>query len=145
MSDEERRMAAESGSPPTTDSEERSRKVPSWLAVFAAFLGAVVGVIVARLVLVGFVGMFDFAGKPVWDYRFAGKTVWNYLDVFLVPVAVGLVTVWLTLWENRRQLKYEALQKRLQEQAEDIRKERELEIENKRADAERELAKQRTG
>jgi hypothetical protein len=112
MSDEERRMAAESGSPPAADSEERSHKVPSWLAVFAAFLGAVVGVIVARLVLVGFAGMFDFAGKTVWDYRFAGKTVWNYLDVFLVPVAVAGATAWLTWKQNRRQRRDEAAQER---------------------------------
>jgi hypothetical protein len=110
MSDEERRMAAESGSPPAAASEEQSRKVPSWLAVFASFLGAVAGVIVARLVLVGFAGMFDFAGKTVWDYRFAGKTVWNYLDVFLVPVAVAGATVWLTWEQNRRQRRDEAAQ-----------------------------------
>jgi uncharacterized protein YjbI with pentapeptide repeats len=100
MSDEERRMAAESGSPPAAASEEQSRKVPSWLAVFASFLGAVAGVIVARLVLVGFAGMFDFAGK----------TVWNYLDVFLVPVAVAGATVWLTWEQNRRQRRDEAAQ-----------------------------------
>lgn len=119
-------MAIETG-PSPAGPEKQTRRVPSWLVVFAAFLAAVVGVIVARLVL------FGFAGNTVWDYRFAGKTVWNYLDVFLVPVAVALVTVWLTLWENRRQRKYEALQQRLQQQAADIRNARELEVENQRA------------
>jgi uncharacterized protein YjbI with pentapeptide repeats len=118
-------MEAETGSSPA-ESEQRSRRLPSWLVVFAAFLAAVVGVIVVRLIL------FGFAGNTIWDYRFAGKTVWKYLDVFLVPVAVALVTVWLTLWENRRQRKYETVQERLQQQAADIRKARELEVENQR-------------
>jgi hypothetical protein len=119
--DEERRVAAETG-PPPAGPEERPSRVPSWLVVFTAFLGAVVGVIVARLVLFGLAGKFGFAGKTVWDYRFAGKTVWNYLDVFLVPVAIALVTLWLTLWDNRRQRK-----------AEEAARERELAVENQRA------------
>jgi len=108
-------MVAESGSPPAADSEEGSRRVPSWLVVFAAFLGAVAGVIVARLVLVG------FAGKTVWDYSFAGKTVWNYLDVFLVPVAVTVATFWFTSQQDRRQRKAEAAQEQIAMAAEEQR------------------------
>jgi glycosyltransferase involved in cell wall biosynthesis/uncharacterized protein YjbI with pentapeptide repeats len=115
-------MPAEKGSS-SAGPEERSSRVPSWLVVFvAAFLGAVVGVIVARLILFGLTGKFGFAGNTVWDYHFAGKTVWNYLDVFLVPVVVALVTLWLTLWDNRRQRK-----------AAEAARERELEVENQRA------------
>jgi uncharacterized protein YjbI with pentapeptide repeats len=92
--EEEQHMRTETGPSPARP-EELSRRVPSWLVVFAAFLGAVVGVIVVRLVLVGFVGKFGFAGK----------TLWNYLDVFLVPVFVAAATIWLTVWESRRQRK----------------------------------------
>jgi uncharacterized protein YjbI with pentapeptide repeats len=104
-------MTAETGSS-SAGPEERSSRVPSWLVVFAAFVGAVVGVIVARLVLLGLTRRFGFAGKTVWDY----------LDVFLVPVAVALATVWFTLWENARQRKLQAVQQHLQ-----------LEVENQRA------------
>jgi len=121
MSVDERRMVAESGSPPAADSEEGSRRVSSWLVVFAAFLGSVVGVIVARLVLVGFAGEFDFAGKTIWDYSFAGKTVWNYLDVFLVPVAVAVATFWFTSQQDRRQREAEDAQQKIAMDAEDQR------------------------
>jgi uncharacterized protein YjbI with pentapeptide repeats len=104
-------MTAETGSS-SAGPEELSSRVPSWLVVFAAFVGAVVGVIVARLVLLGLTGRFGFAGKTVWDY----------LDVFLVPVAVALATVWFTLWENTRQRKLQAVQQHLQ-----------LEVEKQRA------------
>jgi uncharacterized protein YjbI with pentapeptide repeats len=114
-------MVAESGSPPAADSEERSRRVPSWLLVFAAFLGSVVGVIVARLVLVGFAGEFDYARKTVWDYSFAGKTVWMYLDVFLVPAAVAVATFWFTSQQNRRQREAEDAQEQIAMAAEEQR------------------------
>jgi hypothetical protein len=105
-------MTAKTDPSPTPAPEEQSRRVPSWLVVFGAFLGAVVGVIVVRLVL------FGFAGK----YGFDERTLWNYLDVFLVPVVVAAATIWLTVWENRRQLKDQK-----------NRRDRELEIEGQRA------------
>jgi membrane protein DedA with SNARE-associated domain len=88
-------VRAETGSS-SAGPEERSSRVPSWLVVLAAFLGAVVGVIAARL------GSFGFAEK----------TVWNYLDVFLVPVAVAAATAWLTWAQNKRQRKDEDAQEK---------------------------------
>jgi hypothetical protein len=75
-------MTAETGSS-SRGPEKQSSKGHSWLVVFAAFLGAVVGVVAAKMVLLGF----------------AGKTVWDYLDVFLVPVAVAAATALLT-WDQ---------------------------------------------
>jgi nitrate/nitrite transporter NarK len=94
-------VRAETGSS-SAGPEERSSRVPSWLVVLAAFLGAVVGVIAARL------GSFGFAVS----FGFAEKTVWNYLDVFLVPVAVAAATAWLTWAQNKRQRKDEDAQEK---------------------------------
>lgn len=110
-------MAAESGPPLAGDSEEQSHIVPSWFAVLAAFLGAVVGVIAARL------GSFGFAGKTVWDY----------LDVFLVPVAVAAATAWLTLEQNKRQHRDEAAQQESQRLSEKAQRDREFEVADRRA------------
>jgi uncharacterized protein YjbI with pentapeptide repeats len=104
-------MTAETDPTPTRDPDEQSSRGVIWLQVFAAFLGAVVGVIVVRLVL------FGFSGKS----GFAEKTLWDYLDVFLVPVVVAVATFWLTVWESRRQRKDQENQQKLQDQADQAR------------------------
>jgi uncharacterized protein YjbI with pentapeptide repeats len=105
MRDEERRMTNEREST-SVGPGERSSRFPRRLVVLASFLVALMGVIVA------------------WQgwFGFAEKTVWNYLDVFLVPAAVAVASVWLTWEQNERQSKDEA--------AQDIRA---LEVENQRA------------
>jgi uncharacterized protein YjbI with pentapeptide repeats len=61
--------------------------------------------------------------KSRWGFR--GKTVWDWLDLLLVPLILGIAAVGLTAWFNAQQ---------------DARQNA---IEERRAEAERELAEQR--
>jgi flagellar basal body-associated protein FliL len=112
----EERMMAETGP------EERSSKVLTWFVIITTLvLAVVVGMIV-----------FDHAAKTEWIGA-TNKKAWDVLEVLLVPVAVGLATIWFTEEQNRRQRKDEAAQQESQRQAEKAQRERELEVENQRA------------
>src|ERR687889_1963320 len=54
-----------------------------------------------------------------WGFR--GKTVWNWLELLIVPLALAVIGLWFTTQQETRQ----------------------QQIENQRAEAERELAQQR--
>jgi uncharacterized protein YjbI with pentapeptide repeats len=123
---EERRVAVGTSPPsapdPNDKSEKRSSSIPLGFVVFAAIaLGGVVEVFI-----------YGYLARPGW-VGVIGKTIWDYLDVFLVPVAVGVATAWLTWEQNRRQRKDEAAQQERQRQADAAQRERELEVENQRA------------
>jgi uncharacterized protein YjbI with pentapeptide repeats len=65
-------------------------------------------------------------GRKSWTLReVGGKPVWDWLDLLLVPLILGIVAVGLTAWFNWQQ------------------GERQNDIENRRAQAEWELAEQR--
>jgi uncharacterized protein YjbI with pentapeptide repeats len=67
--------------------------------------------------------MAEEKGKQPWTLReFGGKTVWDWLQLLIVPAVLSLITVAFALWQ-------------------DIRQEQ---VEDRRAEVERELADQRT-
>jgi Pentapeptide repeats (8 copies) len=68
---------------------------------------------------------------PRWT-GFRGKTVWDWMDLLIVPLALVVIGLLFSMLQDARQ---QALENQRQEQA--------LAIENKRAEAERELAEQR--
>jgi uncharacterized protein YjbI with pentapeptide repeats len=94
--------------------QRQEKRAPAW-QVAAVALG----------VLLGFLIGFGYGAKLEWVGVIkdpAYKTVWDYLDVFLVPVAVGVATAWLTWEQNRRQ-----------QEADKAQRERDLEVERQRA------------
>jgi uncharacterized protein YjbI with pentapeptide repeats len=113
--EEERRVAVETSHSPAPDpddqSEERSSSVPLWLVVVAILaLGGVVEVII-----------YGYLERPGW-IGVADKKFWDYLVLLIVPAALALGVYWL----NRRQDERDS-------QAQAAQRERELEVENQRA------------
>jgi uncharacterized protein YjbI with pentapeptide repeats len=92
--------------------ENRANAVPRWLVVSAALVLAavVVGVIV-----------YGYLAKPGW-VGVSDKKFWDYLELLIVPAALALGVYWL----NRAQRESER-------EAEEARRERELEVEDQRA------------
>jgi len=110
--DEERSMKAGTEPSPTADHEDQARRVPRWLVVLAALVlaGVVVGVIVC-----------GYLARPGW-IGVSGKKFWDYLELLIVPAALAFGVYWL----NRRQDERERI-------AEEARRNRELDVENQRA------------
>jgi len=72
-------------------------------------------------------------GRKPWTLReFGGKTFWDWLQLLIVPVVLSLITVVFAWQQDNRQ---NQIEKKRTQQAQ--------KIENKRANAERELAVQR--
>jgi hypothetical protein len=112
--DEERRVVTETEPPQTSELEERSKEHSSSIPTRAAVLAAAVllGIIVY--------GYLDMPGSG-W-IGVANKKFWNYLDLLIVPAALALGVYWLNRRQNERD-----------QQAEKTQRERELEVENRRA------------
>jgi hypothetical protein len=100
-------------------------KILRWVAMITALalLAGVVGVI-----------LYGYLDRPKPDWiDVADKTVWDWLEVLIVPAALAIGVYWL----NRRQAKRERDQQRSREAereaTEEAWKNRELEVENQRA------------
>jgi uncharacterized protein YjbI with pentapeptide repeats len=104
-------MVTETDPTPAADHEVRSRSVPLWLVVLAVLaLGGVVELII-----------YGYLERPGW-IGVANKRFWDYLDLLIVPGALALGVYWL----NRRQDERD-------QQAEEDRRSREVQVENERA------------
>jgi len=115
LRDEEQRVAAEAGPTQATGrgekSEEQSRSLPLWLVVVAVLaLGGVVELII-----------YGYLERPQW-IGVADKKFWDFLDLLIVPAALALGVYWLNL---RQEIEREATEEAL--------KERDLVVENRRA------------
>jgi len=104
-------MRAETEASPAADPEQQSSRVPRWIVLATALaLAGVVGVIVyGYLAMPGWMGVSD-------------KKFWDYLELLIVPGVLALGVYWL----NRRQAERD-------QQAEVAQQERELAVENQRA------------
>ena len=105
----------QSGSPLRTQSQEftRSNSIVRWILVIAAF----------ALVMEG-LGAILYQGEvthPRWEGAH-NKWLWDYLDLLIVPAAIAIGATVLNLMQNERARK-----------AEDAQQERELAVENQRA------------
>jgi uncharacterized protein YjbI with pentapeptide repeats len=118
-------MTAEIESSPSAEPKKPTKLSNAlvWFAGIAtlALLAGVVGVVI-----------YGLAVEPAL-FGFDRKKPWNYLDVFLVPVVVTVATGWLTWAQHRRQRKDEAQRHALEDRAEKAQRDREFEVENRRA------------
>jgi hypothetical protein len=97
--------------PPAEDREKRTIKVPVWIKVTATvMLVGVAGVIV-----------YGYWTTPGW-VGVSGKSFWDYLELLIVPAALAIGVAWLN-WAQRQR----------EHEAEGAQQERELEVENQRA------------
>jgi hypothetical protein len=109
-------VAAETG-PPSGDREAKSEERSSRLSRRAIVLAAAVLALVIILIVYGYSGMPGSGWIGIAKKRF-----WDYLELLFVPAALALGVYWL----NRRQDERD-------QQAEEDRSRRELEVENERA------------
>src|SRR3712207_3780580 len=116
-------MTADTEPSPASEAEEHPSRVPRWIVVLVL---AVVGVgALAEVFIYGYLDRQGWVGGT-------RKTFWDYLDVFLVPVAVGAATVWFA-WEQsrsaaaqeKREREAQAAQEKREREAQEARRERE--------------------
>ena len=85
---EERRVKPETWPSRATGPEELSGRAPRWMVLTAALtLAGVIGLIVC-----------GYVARPGW-IGVSGKKFWDYLELLIVPAALGIGVYWL----NRRQ------------------------------------------
>ena len=85
---EERRVKPETWPSRATGPEELSGRAPRWMVLTAA------------LTLAGVIGLiaYGYVARPGW-IGVSGKKFWDYLELLIVPAALGIGVYWL----NRRQ------------------------------------------
>jgi hypothetical protein len=88
MKAEERRVKPETWPSRATGPEELSGRAPRWMVLTAA------------LTLAGVIGLiaYGYVARPGW-IGVSGKKFWDYLELLIVPAALGIGVYWL----NRRQ------------------------------------------
>jgi hypothetical protein len=108
-------MTAETKPSPAPDPEEppKTSRITQGVGAFAT-LALAVGV-------VGVILFYGYQARPGW-VGVADKKFWDYLELLIVPAALALGVYWLNRAQQERERK-----------AEDAQRERELEVENQRA------------
>lgn len=106
-------MSSESTSTDQAEEYTRTSRIVRWILVVAAL------VLVAEVV--GGILYLGEMTKPWWEGAH-NKRFWSYLDLLIVPAAIAIGVTVLNLMQNERTRK-----------AEDVQQERELAVENQRA------------
>jgi uncharacterized protein YjbI with pentapeptide repeats len=118
------RVGADTEHQPADDQEDpqRSSVIPGWvfITVLAIFAGVVIVIIYGYLARPGWVGVSD-------------KTFWDYLDLLIVPAAIAIGAAFINWMQSERQRQAEVAQQNLERNAEVARRDRELKVENQRA------------
>jgi uncharacterized protein YjbI with pentapeptide repeats len=106
-------MMDERETTPTAEPEEppKSGRVLWWAGLIAALVLTAVAVVI----------VYGYLARPGWT-GVSGKKFWDYLELLVVPAALALGLAWLN-WAQRQR----------ERAAEDIQQERELEVQNQRA------------
>jgi hypothetical protein len=105
-------MTAETG-PSPAEPEKRSSRGPRWLMIIAT-LALTVGI-------VGVILFYGYQARPGW-VGVANKKFWDYLELLIVPAALAIGVYLLNRAQSERE-----------REAEEARRDRELEVENQRA------------
>jgi uncharacterized protein YjbI with pentapeptide repeats len=83
-------------------------------------------------------------GRKPWTLReFGGKTLWDWLQLLIVPLALVVIGLVFTMFQDARQQHFEDLRALQAQKIENKRAEEAQKIETRRANAERELARER--
>jgi len=91
-------------------------------------------IVVVRLVVLGFVVMGYSQGRWTWDGTgFEGRSLWDWLDLLIVPVALGIGGIWFQRAQKRREIKSQDRQRERERQADQRQREREEALANQRA------------
>ncbi|MDQ4062625.1 MAG: hypothetical protein M3122_01725 [Actinomycetota bacterium] len=98
---EERRVKPETWPSRATGPEELSGRAPRWMVLTAALtLAGVIGLIVC-----------GYVARPGW-IGVSGKKFWDYLELLIVPAALGIGVYWLNRRQTEREHQAEAERER---------------------------------